>query len=159
MSGRRLMAERAQHPPEPHLSQRGGPQIAGRPAHLDRPLERGGGALRITQLVLGPAQIGQVMRFGGPESELVGGLGGLLQVCGRLGELVLRLSQSAQHGLGMDPAPVVADGHDQPQRLVARRLTPRHLAPGDLGPRGQHPVGGLLPLHAALPENGPARIQ
>ena len=151
------MAERAQHPPEAHLSQRGSPQIAGRPADVDGPLERRGGAQRIAQLMLSPAQIGQVMSFGGPESELVDDFGGLLQVGGRVGEPVLGLSESAQHGLGMDPAPVVADGPIS-RSASSHAAFPGHLAAGDLGPRGQHPVGGSS-HQAAVVEHGPALVQ
>jgi hypothetical protein len=51
-----------------------------------------------------------------------------------VGVAVLGLRQTAKDRLGVSQSPVVTEGADQPQRLIASRLPPRQFTESDFGP-------------------------
>ena len=125
--------------------ERSGPEVAGGAGHLKGMLQRHDGGPRSAELVLRMAEIRQMVRLRCAEPQLMSSLRRPPEMSDGIVEPVFGLRQPAQHGLGMDPAPGVADGFDQRQRRVARQLGVIGASERDLGPGGQDPAGALLP--------------
>jgi hypothetical protein len=85
-------------------------------------------------LLLGAAEIGQMMGSRCTETEVLSRISGPCQVLDGVGVAVLGLRQTAKDRLGVSQSPVVTEGADQPQRLIASRLPPRQFTESDFGP-------------------------
>ena len=78
-----------------------------------------------------PAEIGEMKSFGGRRADAVGGVGGPPEMIGSVRQTLLGLRELTENCLDVAGQPVVTDGRQERNGLLARRPDDGHVTRGE----------------------------